>query len=957
MQGAKQRALLLRLLVDPGRPIAADQLVEDLWEGTPPGSARATLQSHVSHLRRVVGDRLRTVPGGYAFDVAEDELDAALFDAEASQARRLTDQDPGAAAAVAGAALRRWRGRALADLDSVWATAEAARLEELRLATIECELEARLALGHHAHVIAQATHGLTEHALRERLWALLITALYRDGRQSDALRAYDRLRRRLADELGIDPSPELRALERSVLAQEPVPTAPVGYRAAPSNLPTMLASLIGRDDDVRALAEEARAQRLVTLTGVGGVGKTRLAVAVAQQLAPELSDGAWLVELATVSEHRDVATAIATAIGAPRLPGLDPSASLLAHLADRRLLLVLDNCEHVLDPVADLARTITASAPDVRILATSREALDLPGEVARRVRSLEVPDADVAAADAAQVPSVRLFTERAAAADGDFVLDHTNVDDVAAICRRLDGVPLAIELAAARVRTMTPAEIAARLDDRFRVLTGARRAHERHRTMLATVAWSYELLTAKEQQVFAQLSVFPSTFALDSVRAVVQLEAVEAEDVVDLLLRLVDRSLVVHEQATGRYHLLETLRQFAADRLAEAGLVDATLERYVDHFMRLVIELAPGVDDHRHDVAVARLASELENIRSAAELLSRAARWPELGAMAVAGWRFFTQFTPLESGEWLAATLASNGFADPATEADALAAMAMMAANVAAVDESRAYAHRSLQLAARHSLTEPPWARFALAMVGAITEDPDACLDNATAAARAGEARGDELVRIVAAAESSLPLVRQNRMAEADAAVREAVEGALRLRNTTALSVALICSSSAYMSGGDEPELDRMCTLFDRYADRAVGPYGGLNMAYLLTFRAVAESGRDPRRAIRLAVEAARIADRSSPFALTCAATALSLACARAGHLVQARRLLNYAEPRGAAGFDSSPTGWLRRDVVEATAEVQDAEAAAPAGRRELIVLISEVASYVVDGAEISPNG
>ena len=394
--------------------------------------------------------------------------------------------------------------------------------------------------------------------------------------------------------------------------------------AVPTNLPTVRTELIGRSQDIEALAALVARERLVTLTGVGGVGKTRLALGVAATLAAGYADGCWLVELAPVAGGDEVVKVAAAAMHSPTTD-LD---ALASYLADRRVLIVLDNCEHVLDAAADLVDALLESAPDVHVVVTSREPLGLDGEQVRRVQSLALPDETLDPSAARSAAAVRLFTERAAAVADGFMVDAGNVEAVVEICRHLDGIPLAIELAAARVRAMPPQEIAQRLDERFRLLAGgSRRSQERHRTLLATVAWSHDLLTDDEKLTFRRLTVFPASFDLGAAEAVVGEGGV---DVVECVLRLVDRSLVAYEPETGRYRLLETLRQFGADRLAEAGETEPTRERHARHFLGLVERLAPELHGARYKATEEALATELDNLRSTADWCAEAAWWGEL---------------------------------------------------------------------------------------------------------------------------------------------------------------------------------------------------------------------------------------------------------------------------------------------------------------------------------------
>jgi predicted ATPase/class 3 adenylate cyclase len=410
----------------------------------------------------------------------------------------------------------------------------------------------------------------------------------------------------------------------------------------PTNLPRVRTELIGRNDDVRALAALVARERLVTLTGVGGVGKTRLALAVAAAVAADFADGCWLVELAPVASGDEVVTVVA---GAMRAPATDLDA-LAAYLADRRVLFVLDNCEHVLDAAAELVDVILTGGVDVHVVVTSREPLGLDGEQVRRVRSLSLPDSEATAERARSSAAVRLFSERAAAVSDGFTIDADNVGAVVEICRHLDGIPLAIELAAARVRAMPPTEIARRLDERFRLLAGGpRRSQERHRTLLATVSWSHDQCSDAEKVVFRRLAVFPGSFDLDAAEAV----AGDAEiDVVECVLRLVDRSLVDYEPDAARYRLLETLRQYGADRLADAGETALIRERHARWFLALAERAGPGLDDARFPAARDELGGELDNLRATADWCVETGQWPELAAMCLRIWPFFEQDAPLD---------------------------------------------------------------------------------------------------------------------------------------------------------------------------------------------------------------------------------------------------------------------------------------------------------------------
>jgi predicted ATPase/class 3 adenylate cyclase len=409
--------------------------------------------------------------------------------------------------------------------------------------------------------------------------------------------------------------------------------------AFPSNLPAQLSSFVGRELDVADIAQVLREKRLVTLTGVGGVGKTRLALQVAAEVLPRFRDGAWLCELAAVRDPAGVVDAVANVFQVTARPGLGLDESLVAYLGDQELLMMLDNCEHVLRPVAALVRAIEAACPRVRVLATSREGLGVRGEQNLTVPSLDVPDdlTDLEAVTASE--AVRLFVDRAQGAKANFVLDATNADGVAQVCRRLDGVPLAIELAAARITTMNPSELARRLDRRFRLLTGGDRdAIERHQTLRATIDWSYDLLTGEERRLLDRLSVFAGGCALDAAEAVCEGDPIDADDVYELLANLVARSLVVVDD-TGpdtRYRLLETIRQYGEERLAEAGDTDTLRARHCDHyteFAGLVDSYSYGAEqvewgarlarDHDNLIAAMAFAVDAQDVERALRLLSQ----------------------------------------------------------------------------------------------------------------------------------------------------------------------------------------------------------------------------------------------------------------------------------------------------------------------------------------------
>ena len=589
---------------------------------------------------------------------------------------------------------------------------------------MEDRVEADLALGRGAGLVPELQELAAAHPLRERLRGQLMRALQAAGRQADALAAYEDTRRVLADQLGVDPSADLAAVHLAILRGEPPqPPAGPGHGQGPagpgaaqpragtpsraglsgpvqpsfivpdrSNLPAQLTSFVGREEELGRLGKLLGESRLVTLTGPGGAGKTRLSVEASGRLAGELADGIWFVPLAPVRDALDVPQAVLTAIGvqdagwldpaeAARLAALAPAERLADVLARRELLLVLDNCEHLVDAVARLAGLVLSRAPGVRILATSREPLSITGETLCPVPSLELPPEDAGAEEAARFAAVALFTDRAAAVRPGFTVDHATAGPVVRICRALDGIPLAIELAAARLRALTPAQVADRLDDRFGLLSmGSRSALPRHQTLRAIVDWSWELLDEPERVTLRRLSVFRGGATPESAEAVCALDG-DRGPVVDLVAALVDKSLVT---ATGehevRYHLLETVRAYAADRLAEAGEVDAARAAHAEYFVTLAERAEPELRARDQVRWLNRLSAEHDNCAAALRFAIDGGDVP-LALRLLGALTFFWMMRDYdaEAREWAAAIEAIAGDTAPPGLRDAYALCRMMA--------------------------------------------------------------------------------------------------------------------------------------------------------------------------------------------------------------------------------------------------------------------------------------
>ncbi|MGW3329941.1 AfsR/SARP family transcriptional regulator [Streptomyces rubiginosohelvolus] len=714
--GARLRALLTVLALCPGRTVPAGVLVDEVWDGDPPADAAGALQALIGRLRRALGrGAVESVAGGYRLAAPPDAVDLHRFERLAGEgSRALENGDAADALTVLGEALALWSGPALADLPD--RTAAASRWEARRLDARRAALGALLALGRPGEALPELAVLCDAHPLDEPLQVLRIRALRDAGRPAEALAAYEEVRTLLDDRLGTAPGPALRALHAELLhpvratGAAPTPgTAPATGAApapeavpaatqppatplppAPGNLRARLTSFVGRDTDMAALREDLGRARLVTLLGPGGAGKTRLSQETAEAAAHAWPDGVWLAELAPVDDPDTVPEAVLTALGARETvlrgagaeelratdrTAADPLVRLTEHCAPRSMLLLLDNCEHVIGGAAALADQLLSHCPRLTILATSREPLGVPGEFVRPVDPLPDPMA------------LRLLAERGAAARPGF---RTDADEATAaacaeICRRLDGLPLAIELAAARLRMLTPRQIADRLDDRFRLLTnGSRTVLPRQQTLRAVVDWSWDLLDDTERAVLRRLSVFAGGCSLAAAEEVCALPAgpggpaVDSLDAAALLGSLVDKSLVVAapgDDGEMRYRLLETVGEYAAERLAEAGEREAVERRHLVHFRELARITGPRVRGSGQREAIAVLQREYENLRTALRHAVTARDEHEALCIVLSmAWYWMLRDLRSDAGQWSAsvAALGPDPFAAPGVRAPAL---------------------------------------------------------------------------------------------------------------------------------------------------------------------------------------------------------------------------------------------------------------------------------------------
>ncbi|WP_433555729.1 BTAD domain-containing putative transcriptional regulator [Pseudonocardia xinjiangensis] len=620
--GARLRTLLIRLAVDTGRTVSVNALAEALWPeqkgaGAPAGHTHA-LHSLVSRLRRALpGEWVRSGPGGYLLDLPPEALDATRFE-RLARAGRTALQD--GHADVAGRRLREalalWRGDALADVADVpFAAAVIARLDELRLSALEDRAQADLLTGAEpAQLVAELRAMTAAHPGRERAQALLLRALQADGRPAEALGRYAELRSALADALGAEPSPQVREAHLAVLRAEEVRRP----RSRQGNLRAALTSFVGRQEERALVARRLAGSRLVTLTGPGGAGKTRLATTVAADLADGMRGGAWLVELAAVTDPGEVVQAVLSAFGSQGTGGVtarDTMDRLAGAVPTSPTLLVMDNCEHLLDAAAALCEELLGQCPLLCVLATSREPLGITPEALVPVPPLPLAAPTADAGEILASPAARLFAERAAAAHPGFRLTAANAVVVADICRRLDGLPLAIELAAARTRSVPVEHLATMLDDRFGLLgRGSRTALPRHRTLGAVVGWSWDLLTDDERGLGEALSVFPGTITLAAAERV----APPGVAVQQTLAALVDKSLLHLVPVSGvRYRMLETIREYGMRRLAANGDLDRARAAYTRHFLELAETAAPDLRGPDQLRWIPTLTEDRENLLGA----------------------------------------------------------------------------------------------------------------------------------------------------------------------------------------------------------------------------------------------------------------------------------------------------------------------------------------------------
>ncbi len=701
----KTSELVVRLALESGEHVRADRLVEDLWAGGGVGARRNTLQSKITMLRRALGDPtvVTSRDGGYALAVEPSDVDAlAALSATATASGLFEAGDDEGAVDLCASTLRLYRGEVLqAAGDGDWVTPYRARLEEARATLLEIQLGARLRLGEAGDVIGQLEAAVADHPFSESLWELLITAQYRAGRQADALASYQRVKNQLSTELGLDPRPQLQELERRILVQDAaldVPARPIAWNRTPrraGNLPSMAAELVGREDEVAAVSGLLARERLVEVVGPGGIGKTAVALAVGRELtstSPPATDGVWLARLESATTPDQVVDVLVAAVEGP---GGEPA--LLESFRDGSAVVILDSCEHVVDAAADLAVRLLDAAPGLRMLCTSQVPLDVDGEAVFELAPLALADA------------VELFTRRAAAQDR----NRAKAPDAAVVrdlCRSLDGLPLAIELAAARTKTLSVEEITQRLDDPFLVLADpTSRRPERRRSLRSTISWSYGLLFPDDQRGLWAVATFAGGAPLPAVESVLEALDVPSAAAIDVVGRLASRSLVTLDDvgttadAGGghpvRYRLLDSIRAFALEAMTAAGLAERARAAHAAWFAEAAESSTQGVRgaDQAEHLAFAR--TERANIDAA---LAWAAQQDPMLALRIVngfGWAWVVLGDSRGAQRLLTALTAAGDSASPRDRANALLLAAWIEASTGHLDLARRHIAAASELA------------------------------------------------------------------------------------------------------------------------------------------------------------------------------------------------------------------------------------------------------------------
>jgi len=728
--GSKRQALLAMLALRQGRMVDVDGLVDGLWGEELPAAPRNALHHHVARLRAALGEgAIVGSADGYALRDAR--VDAVRFEELLAETRAaLREADVSAAAEAVASALALWRGPALQGLPATaWFTAEARRLETRHVDALEEDFEVRLALGEHRELAPEIRSTLEANPFRERLWGQLMLALYRSGRQADALETFQEARRVLADELGLEPGPELRRLQEAILAHDPAIAAVPVARRRRGNLPAPATSFVGREEELGQLSSLLREHRLVTLSGPPGVGKSRLAVESARSVEPEFPDGIWFVDFARAGSADDAVRLLAHAVD---VRGADPLARVGFRLRDARALVVLDACEHVLDEAARIASTLLRECQHVRVVATSREALRVAGEV-----RLPVAPLGVAAVD--------LFLERARAARRGFEPDDEAVALAAEIARRVDGLPLGIELAAARVNVLGLAEIVSILERRAALLRDSPASDPSRTALQELVDWSYDLLHGDEKTLLQQLAVHRGGASLASLVAVAAPHGLNEATVAYLVGALVDKSIVSASFSGGaaRYDMLDTVREYVLDRLVESGRLAAVQQAHAEYFASLAEAAHTGLRRPEWLDWMRRLELEHDNLWAALDYAGDASD-PFVGARLGVGlgWYFGTAERVSEGRAFVEAALGSGTDVPVPLRIELLGYICYLATEEDDLESAIEAGERGLALA---EANEAPWETALVKLALAFAYERAGATERAVVLAEEARRRFDEL--------------------------------------------------------------------------------------------------------------------------------------------------------------------------------------------------------------------
>ena len=689
--GGKTAEVLVRLALEPGVVVRTDRLVEDLWADAI-NTSRNTVQSKIARLRRALGDAPEVVSsdGGYMLEVDAADVDAlAVLGETATASHLLTTGEQRRAADLSGSALSMFRGELLPGANGDWADVHRARLDEALVTLLETHFTARIQLGEAADVIGDLEAAVGAHPFQESLWELLVTALYRAGRQADALAAYQRVRAVLAEQLGLEPGPRLKELEQQILSHDESLRGTGARRVdAASNLPTLTAELIGRDAEIATLTDLLAEKRLVTIVGPGGIGKTAVAIETGRQLQKSelfAVGGIWLVRLEAATTAAEVVDGLIATLGVT-----GGESALFDRLKLHAAILVMDNCEHVVDSVADLVARLVDTALPLHILATSQVALGVEGETTLELAPLAIDDA------------IELFDRRAITHGRSRT--HTADDEVEELCRSLDGLPLAIELAAARTRTLSIAEITRRLDDRFNILSDpTSRRPDRRRALRSTIGWSYDLLFPDDQRGLWALATFAGTASLPAVEHVLEALEVPATAAIDVLGRLAARSLLVvdvdPDDESIRYRLLDSIRAYAREAMAAAGMHDRALAAHAGWLTDLAASNTDGVRGRAQAEHLAVARAERANIDAA--LIWCTTNDPQR-ALAIAlgfGWAWIVLGDSRGAQRLLSALDAAGTAAAPRDRASALLLTGWIEASIGRLELAYSHIEAATQLA------------------------------------------------------------------------------------------------------------------------------------------------------------------------------------------------------------------------------------------------------------------